>query len=104
MTDTKTRRQYTAEEKQRAVALCVEKGVPAVSAELGVAQSMLWRWRLKFNGPAKLSAAEPPIVAAAAPASVPTKARPRHVAKSWTPSQRAEILEHAAAHGVSAAS
>lgn len=103
MTDLKTRRQYTVEEKQRAVALCVEKGVPAVSAELGVAQSMLWRWRLKFNGPAKPSTAEPPTVAAA-PAAPVTKARPRHVAKSWTPSQRAEILEHAAAHGVSAAS
>lgn len=102
MTATKTRRKYTDEEKKRAVALSLEKGVPAASSELRVDSSLLWRWRQKFNGPAK--APPPAIPAPPAPASPSPAARPRHVAKAWTPSQRAEILEHAAAHGVSAAS
>ena len=45
MTDLKTRRQYTDEEKARAVALAKEKGLTAASAALGVGKVTLWRWR-----------------------------------------------------------
>lgn len=79
------------------------EGITAAAAELGVTRSMLWKWRGKFKGPAKPPAGAPTPLAAARSVSSP-QARPRHVAKSWTPSQRAEILEHAAAHGVSVAS
>ena len=103
MMDTKSRRQYTVEEKQHAVALSFEKGVTAAAAELGVTRSMLWKWRGKFKGLAKPPVAAPPPQVPA-PSASPPKVRMRHVAKSWTPSQRAEILEHAAAHGVSVAS
>lgn len=106
MTDTKVRRQYTEEEKARAVGLVAKKGLEAASAELGVAKSTLWRWR----GGEEQAPTPPAVVPASpptpppAPTASPTKRKAQQVAKSWTPSQRAEILDHAATHGVSATS
>lgn len=80
MTETKTRRQYTDEEKKCAVALSLEKGVPAVSAELSVDSSLLWRWRQKFNGPGKAPPqAIPALSGYRSPGTWPeaTRSRPR---------------------------
>ena len=58
---------------------------------------------------AKPAAAAPlsgqvPTASSSSPAPSQPPPRRRLVAKSWTPSQRAEILEHAAAHGVTVTS
>jgi transposase InsO family protein len=116
MSDSKARRQYTDEEKAKAVALAREKGLTRAAAETGLAKSTIWRWRPdeasvgqavagKASADTTRSTTDAPAPAPAASAPAPPTTRPkRTTAKSWTPSQKAEILEHAAAHGVTAAS
>lgn len=123
------RRQYTEKEKAAAVELARQKGVNNAARELGIGHSNVSKWAggsdvgpRRMGGdvgtpssppsPAALatpapSAAPPPapeVSPATAPARTPPAARKRHVAKSWTPSQKAEILEHSAAHGVTGTS
>lgn len=96
-----TRRQYTAEEKAKAVSLAAEKGVVVASRELGVSKANVSSWakRARERPPAPVAptASGPSTAQVPVPAPEP-KAKP--TAKAWTPSQKAEILEHAAAHGV----
>jgi len=46
----KSRRQYTQEYKQRAVALSYEPGrsVASVARDLGIPENNLWRWREQY--------------------------------------------------------
>lgn len=100
MSEKRTRNEYTDAERAQAVALMARKGISAASKELGISRPTLWRWRTaaaEAREPAR--AIQPPTAA-----PTPKQATSRNVAKSWTPSQRAEILEYASAHGVSAAS
>ncbi len=95
----KHRSSYTSEQRQAVLATVRAKGVCAASKLHGVPQSCVSRWAAAAgvtrngNAPAPL-----PATAATKPDK---KAR---VAKSYTPSQKAEVLEHADAHGVTAAS
>jgi len=111
-------RKYTAEEKQAALQDAAQLGVSAAALKHGIPHSTLSTWlgasperaqaSSEAQGPTAgceavhagkcASAATAPVTATAkAPASVPRRSR---VARSYTPSQRAEILEYAAAHGV----
>lgn len=112
-----TRRQYTIEERAAAVALAARKGVNAAARELGIPQTNVSKWQASATPNPSTerkveasSATTPPVAPAALPApaaaaSPAPEARPRStVAKVWTPSQKAEILEHAAAHGVTVTS
>lgn len=107
------RRTYTSEKRQAVLATVRSKGVNIAAKEHGVPQSCVSKWAatagVKRGGEAATTTAGAKRRAEATTTiSAPTeKARrtlkPR-VAKSYTPSQKAEVLEHASAHGVTAAS
>jgi putative transposase len=121
MSTKKTRRQYTAAEKQRAVELGREKGVVAAARELGLPQTSLSSWlhprptassaKTATSGAAPADPVAPPVpepppvvpeAASAAPA-VPSTRRAR-VARVYSPSEIARALERVAAIGVRPAS
>ena len=112
----KTRRRYTKMEKAAAVRDAATMGVRAAARKHGISQSSVSRWasearrtnesggdeprpRRRRLAPARFedqesSTAEPPR-----PSSSPR----RRVVKRYTPSEKAEVLEHAGKHGVTAA-
>lgn len=107
-------RRYSAEERSAVLKRADEVGVRVAAEEVGVPQGTVSSWR--FYERRRASAAEVPAPQAApevpssesgvpAEETVPAPdAKPaRRVAKSYTPSQRAEILEFAAKHGITAA-
>ncbi|MBA2321972.1 MAG: DDE-type integrase/transposase/recombinase [Deltaproteobacteria bacterium] len=99
----RSRRSYTAEEKQRALRLAQEKGVAAAARELRMPETSLHNWRMRGSksqvAPVQHQAPTPPPT----PAPVPPLPRPTaraRVAKIYTPSQIAQALERVAAIGV----
>jgi putative transposase len=95
------RRTYTSEQRQAVLATVRTKGVSVAAKEHGVAQSCVSRWAanagVKRGGEAETSSKAPTETAQRT-----SRSRSR-VAKSYTPSQKAEVLEHASAQGVTAA-
>lgn len=76
------------------------EGVCAAAREHGVAQSCVSRWAAA----AGVRRGEGGPMSAAKGTPEPARSTPkRRVAKAYTPSQKAEVLEHASAHGVTAA-
>jgi len=102
------RRRYSEEHKRQVVADAVKRGVCAAAREHGVAESNVSRWRDRYGASGQdepRAEPEDSAPAAAERAEIETsRARRKHVAKTYTPSQKAEAIEYAAAHGVSAAS
>lgn len=126
--DPRKRRGYTAQERERILAAAERLGVCEAAREHGVPQSTLSNWRNrggprtapqegdtltltreKAEGAQPRAATKPTSVGSrkgTETASTPTVAAAlpkKQVARSYTPSEKAEVLEHAAAHGVSAA-
>lgn len=107
-------RRYTAEQRREAVEEAGRVGSAAAAKRLGIPTGTLSYWVFLAKQRAAAPEAEreqpqgpPPAVAASLTAqsgAAPARAvAPRaHVAKVYTPSQRAEILEHAAKHGPTA--
>ncbi len=94
-------RQYTAAEREEAIQLGLELGPTKASQQLGIPSGSVSAWmsrhraqRRALEAPSKETAQDEP--------SVPPKPA-RRVAKVYTPSQKAQILEHADKHGVTAA-
>ena len=120
METTTKRRRYTKDEREAVLATVREKGVCAAAHEHGVPESCVSRWAkdagVRRGGPAP-SAAPPSAAegrrhtgAAAAHRGDETgggcparRTLTTRVAKIYTPSQKAEILEDAATDGVTAA-
>jgi putative transposase len=126
--ETRARRTYTSEEREAGVLLAAEVGVNEAARRLGVPQPTLSHWRagrgeavaaVAQTKAGKTRAKRAPVaeggVAAAAtpaaaasppppPAPPAAPSRRKVVAKSYTPSQKAEAVEYAREHGVSAAS
>jgi transposase-like protein len=110
---TKRRRRYTDEQRDTIVADAERLGVSAAAERHGIPQSCVSRWTSKVRRgaeaiPGGRTAPEQAVVAAPVEAvkavAEVVAARPtREPAKRYTPSQKAAIVEHAAAHGVSAA-
>jgi transposase InsO family protein len=94
----KNRRHYTQKEKARALEKVREIGAGRASVELGISEGSLYRWLAAEK--AKLLEEEAKKVKEGAE----TPKKGRRVARQYTPSQRAEILEFAASKGVTAAS
>jgi hypothetical protein len=92
---------YTREQKQPLLTTVRAKVVCAAAKDYDVPQSCVSRWSAvagvtrRGNAPAPLPAKQ---------AATPEPERRPRVAKAYTPSQKAEVLEHADAHGVTAAS
>ena len=111
-------RKYTTAERVKLVKLATEVGPAEAARRTGVPVGSLscWQWASRHGVGSFLDAAKPAASveaaagaelakAAAAPAQPAPVPQPRRtVARVYTPSQRAEILEHAAAHTVSEAS
>jgi putative transposase len=117
---TRKLRKYTEEERVSAVARCAAIGPAAAGRELGIPQGTLTCWTYLAKQAAKERPAFAPAPAPPAPApkvetpqapvevetgsAAPQGRHTRHVARLWTPSQKAVIVEHAAREGVTAAS
>lgn len=111
-----TRRQYSADEKKRAVELAKEKGVCAAARQLGIPQTNVSHWLAMTGAAADVAPPQAPPPAASAPpappasptpASAPTtpsRTRRARIAKVYTPTQIAQALERVAAIGVRPAS
>ncbi|MFP4283172.1 MAG: transposase [Opitutales bacterium] len=119
------RRRYTADEKRRVVEDAERLGVCAAAKKHGINQSNVSRWRTRARGSedgqstaARGEAVEarsepktggeetrgsPGAEAAREKEARATRAPARRIAKKYTPTQIAEALEYAAAHGVTAA-
>ena len=100
---TRKRQRYTPEQRAEAVARVQGKGLAVAAHELGLPMSTLSQWATL----ARASTPPPSEQAGGATGEPPADPEPppkkRGPAKVWTPSQKAEILEHAAAHGVTKA-
>ena len=103
------RRQYTAEEIASVIADVEALGVSGAATRHGIPQSCVSRWAsaagVASGGNTTVAAASVRATPASAPAAVvPAPSTPQvRVARSYTPSQKAEALEYASAHGVAAA-
>ncbi len=115
------RRRYTAAERTRALEAAERFGVNEAARQHGVPPSTLSEWRsatraqttgttstsgkrlAKARGEQRSKAAATQVASAARTAPASKKPPTKRVARSYTPSERAQVLEHAAAHGVSAA-
>ncbi len=87
----KTRRKYSEEDRARAIADIGTLGVLGAARKHGVPESCVSRWQRR---------------GAATTENTQSGSAKRHkrAAKKYTPSEKAEVIEHAQAHGVSAAS
>jgi transposase-like protein len=92
------RRSYTDEQRQAVLATVRTKGVNAAAREHGIHQSCVSKWAAAAGVTRGGSA---PI--APAPTPTPSRTSKPRVAKSYTPSQKAIVLEDAARDGVTAA-
>jgi transposase InsO family protein len=112
------RRTYTDGFLRRVLADVKKVGVCAAAKQHGVPLSCVSRWASEAgvrrgasatgssSAVAKTSAAKPtpkPQPETAAPAATTSRSKRSRVAKSYTPTQKAQVLEHAAEHGVSVA-
>ncbi len=93
-------RSYTPEQRESATQMALVEGLSATSLKLGIPKGTLSCWVYKAPQRAKDTKPEVPPAAEDAPTAAGTA---RKVAKRYTPSQRAEILDYAAKHGPTAA-
>ena len=95
------RRRYSEEERETILGDAEALGVAAAARKHGVPQTTVSNWRNRPMAAKRRTAPEEP--AAGPPSSAPPTSTKR-VAKRYTPSQKAEIVEYAAAHSVLEAS
>lgn len=101
------RRSYSIEQKQRLVLLAQQEGICVVADREGIPKTSLAQWMPAGRSPVALPDPVPrPATVTQPPEAEPTpqtEPADQPVAKSYTPSHRAQILEYAAAHGPSKA-
>ena len=109
MSTARNARRYSPSEREKALTRAVEIGSAAAAKELGIPDGTIAGWRHSEKHSGKLKKVTPPAAEAPPATSPEPPAKPqsatveRRVAKVYTPSQRAQILEYAAVHGVAAA-
>jgi len=100
-------RQYTAAEKAAVVADVASLGLRGAGRRHGVPESTIRGWLRRGEASTRPAVAGVPGEAVALSRGTETPAGPPpssgRVARLYTPSEKARILEHAAAHGVTAA-
>jgi len=97
------RRRYGPAEKTIIVALALDIGVRLAARKHGVAQSTVWRWvkeRRDSEAAQRDDGDRPDGAATTSDGEVPPPPRPGRPARRYTPSERATILEDAAATSV----
>jgi transposase InsO family protein len=116
----KERQTYSAKQREAVLADVPSMGVNAAAKKHAVPQSSVSRWAASAgvarivadeSAPAPKTSKSKPVLAktkraatSATPATPATPVAPSRVAKLYTPSQKAEVLEYAAAHGPTKAS
>jgi len=111
---TRSARKYTSEERREAVSLAEEVGPLEASRRLGIPEGTVTYWRYAARKAAaagrgwpeqpEASPDEDASDAELAAALAPKESAPKHVARSYTPSERARALELVAEKGVTATS
>lgn len=99
-------RRYTPAERAQALERANEIGPAAAGRELGIPDGTICNWRYDAKRIVSKVAAEVASKSqepAPQAATKPEAAKPKAVAKSYTPSLRARVLEYVAQHGVTAA-
>ncbi|HVR94693.1 MAG TPA: DDE-type integrase/transposase/recombinase [Casimicrobiaceae bacterium] len=105
-------RRYTEHQRAKAVADVPTLGIAGAARKHNVPQPNVARW-MKANPPPRKSdartaskriATRAPSTATSAPRIIAKTPPAKKIARSYTPSQRAEAIEYAAEHGVAAAS
>lgn len=92
------RRKYTQQQRDKALADAEVLGTCAAARKHTIPESTVSRWRSQQRRSGQReSIVEPP------PEPTETKAPERKVAQRYTPSQKAQVVEHARKHGVTAA-
>jgi len=94
-----SKRVYSNEERVVAIAMATEIGIARAARESGIPKSTVAWW--VYSSQKESAQASAPPAEAAEPVEVPAKVA--RIAKSYTPSLKARILEYAATHGVAAA-
>jgi len=93
-------RKYTVKQREAAQRDADKLGLLAAAEQHGIPVTTLKNWRKRKAGLSAVAAKASPVEAS--PSAAP-KGNGSRVAKSYTPSQKAEVLEHAASEGVTAA-
>lgn len=100
-------RRYTPEERKRALVRSDEIGPTAAGKELGIPEGTICNWRYLEKKQKALDAAQvaeaTTAKSEAKPESRTTTPVKKQVARRYTPSLRAKVIEYVAEHGVSAA-
>ena len=96
----KTRRQYTAKEKEAATRDAAAMGVCAAARKHGIPQSCVSRWRSDAR---RRGGGDGVRATASRQLESPTTSPRSRTVKRYTPSQKAQVLEYAGEHGVTAA-
>jgi transposase len=94
------RSSYTSEKKQAVLVAVRARGVCAAAKEHGVLLSCVSRWAAA----AGVTRAPTGAASSRAKTAKPLPEIKPRIAKAYTPTQKAQVLEHASAHGVTAAS
>jgi len=101
----RTYRKYTVKEREAALRDADKLGLRVAAAKHKIPPSTLsswWMWKVNGSRAKQPDGSATPKAKPAQPATKPVEPEPR-VAKSYTPSQKAQILEYAAAESVTAA-
>lgn len=100
-------RRYSPEERKRALVRSDEIGPTAAGKELGIPEGTICNWRYLEKKQKALDAAQvaeaTTAKSEAKPESRTTTPVKKQVARRYTPSLRAKVIEYVAEHGVSAA-
>ena len=99
-------RKYNAKERETALRDAEKLGIRAAADKHGMPRSTVENWYKREHGklPCRTEAPAAAEVASEVEQSAKVPKKPaKRVAKSYTPSLKAEILEHAAANGATAA-
>ena len=104
------KRNYTSKERQSALKMVAKIGLAEASRKLGIPNTTIceWRSRAKKAAAAADEAAAPtkppaPEKAAEIPPPADSATKEKRVAKLYSPSMKAQILEYAAQHGITEA-
>ncbi len=96
---------YSAEQREQALRRSDEVGPTAAARELGIPKGTVYAWRHeRRHQPSQVAEEDKPVEEVVEQAPVTQPSEEKRVARFYTPSQRAQILEYAAAHSVTAAS
>jgi len=93
-------RKYTVKQRKAALSDADKLGLLAAAEQHGIPITTLKNWWKRKAGLSSVAAKASPVEASPSATVKPSSSR---VAKSYTPSEKAQVLEHAASEGVTAA-